>query len=403
MLNFNQAIQIIDEEFRHISKDIIEADLINSAGLTLAEDIYADVNLPAFNNSSMDGFAIQLAGNQKVWNVIGEISAGNFKEYKIDLNTAVRIMTGGRVPNDANAVVPIEDIIEEQNRISLRDGIDIIVNQNIRFKGEDLNSGNIAITRNSLIKSHTISLAAACGREKLKVYRKLSIGVLATGDELVDITDDPGEDKVRATNLYSILAAIKEADMHPVNLGIVRDDKALLRNSILKALTSNLDILITTGGVSVGKYDYLKDIFKEIGVETVFWKVNIKPGKPLFFGKYRKENNMILVLGLPGNPVSSFVNFALLIKPAIEKFYGHERNNFQIARLEASIKKTDSKRHFIRGILNFDSVSNKFFVKESGHQSSGNLAGLGISNCLIVIPEDVLNPIAGEEVKCIMI
>ncbi|MDR3610041.1 MAG: molybdopterin molybdotransferase MoeA [Ignavibacteriaceae bacterium] len=403
MLNFNDALQIIEDEFSHLPKNIIEVNLNDSTGLKLAEAIHADVNLPAFDNSSMDGYAIKLAGNQRTWNVIGEISAGNFKNYNIDINSAVRIMTGGRLPKEADTVIPIEDIIEEQNKCILRDGVDIKLNQNIRFIGEDLKSGDIALTEDSLLNAQNISLAAACGKLKLKVYRKLSIGVLATGDELVDIAEIPGEDKVRATNLYSILAAIREIDMNPVNLGIVKDNKELLRSSILSALESDLDILITTGGVSVGKYDYLKDIFKESGVETIFWKVNIKPGKPLFFGKYRKDNKTKLIFGLPGNPVSSFVNFVLLIKPAIQKYYNQESYNFHMARLESPVKKTDSRRHFTRGILKFDNASNKFTVKESGSQSSGNLAGLSSSNCLIVIPEDIINPDAGEEVTCIMI
>jgi molybdopterin molybdotransferase len=403
MVSFNEALHIIEDEFLQLPKEIIEVALNESNGFTLAEDIHADVNLPAFNNSSMDGYAINFDGLQKSWNIIGEISAGNYKDYIVDVDSAVRIMTGGKVPNSANAVVPIEDITEDQDKFILRDGIRIKLNQNIRFKGEDLKSGDIALSRNSLIRAQNISLSAACGKTKLKVYSKLSIGVLATGDELVDIGTDPGEDKVRATNLYSLLAGIKELEMNPINLGIVKDDKILLKNTISAALNSNLDILITTGGVSIGKYDYLKDVFKELGVKSLFWKVNIKPGRPLFFGKYIRGNKTILVFGLPGNPVSSFVNFTLLIKPAIQKYYGIESINFYRATLDNSVKKNDSKRHFIRGMIRFDSISNKFLVKQSGSQSSGNLAGLSNSNCLIVIPEEMVNPPEGEEVICIMI
>jgi molybdopterin molybdotransferase len=403
MLNFNDAVKLIDNEFVQLPKNIIEVNLSDSTGLTLAEDIYSDVNLPAFNNSSMDGYAINYAGDKKSWNITGEISAGNFKDYNIDVNSAVRIMTGGRISTNANAVVPIEDVIEDGSMLHLREGIEIKLHQNIRYKGEDLKSGLVALTRNTLLKAQNISLAAACGKSKLKVYRKFTAGVLATGDELVEITAGPGEDKVRATNLYSLLAGVKEINMIPVNLGIVKDDKDLLMNSISSALNSELDILVTTGGVSVGKYDYLKDVFKEEGVESIFWRVNIKPGKPLFFGKYVKGNKTKLVFGLPGNPVSSFVSFALFIKPTVLKFFGHEYFSSHIAMLETPVKKRDSKRHFIRGILKFDVLSKKFLVKVSGSQSSGNLAGLSNSNCLIVIPEEMINPPAGEEVECIII
>jgi molybdopterin molybdotransferase len=312
-------------------------------------------------------------------------------------------MTGGRIPTNTNVVIPIEDVIEDGSMLLLREGIEIKPNQNIRYKGDDLKSGLIALTKNTLLKAQNISLAAACRRTKLKVYRKLTMGILATGDELVDITEDPGEDKVHATNLYALLAGVKELNMNPINLGIVKDDKDLLMSTISSALKSEVDILITTGGVSVGKYDYLKDVFKETGVESIFWRVKVKPGKPLFFGKYVKGDKTKLIFGLPGNPVSSFVSFTLFIKPAVHKFYGLEDFNSHSALLETPIKKRDSKRHFIRGKLKFDADSKKYYVNVPGSQSSGNLAGLGNSNCLIVIPEEMTNPAAGEEVECIVI
>jgi molybdopterin molybdotransferase len=403
MLSFKEAIQLIEDEFLLLSKNIIEVNLSDSTGLTLAEDIYADVNIPAFDNSSMDGYAIHYQGDEKSWNITGEISAGNFKDYTLVVNSAIRIMTGGRIPTNTNAVIPIEDVIEDGSMLLLRKGSQIKQYQNIRHKGEDLKSGLAALTRNTVLKAQNIALAGACGRNKLKVFRRLTIGVLATGDELVDITAEPGEDKVRATNLYSLLAGIKEINMNPINLGIVKDDKDLLMNSISSALNSDLDILITSGGVSVGKYDYLKDIFKEAGVESIFWRVNVKPGKPLFLGKYIKENKTKLIFGLPGNPVSSFVSFTLFIKPAVLKFYGHEDFNSHIAILETPIKKRDIKRHFIRGRLIYDASSKKYYVSVPGSQSSGNLAGLSNANCLIVIPEEMTNPAAGEEVECIII
>jgi molybdopterin molybdotransferase len=403
MLNYNEAIQLIEDEFARLNKDIIETKLEDSTGLTLAEDIYSDVNLPGFDNSSMDGYAVNYTTDKKSWNVTGEISAGNFKDYIIDINSAVRIMTGGRIPGDANAVIPIEDVVEDGSRIELGEDVKVKLHQNIRYMGDDLKSGVIAINRNTILKAQTIALAAACGKTKLKVYRKLTISVLATGDELVDIAASPGEDKVRATNLYSLLSGVKEINMNPINLGVVKDDKNLLLKSVTSSLESDTDILITSGGVSVGKYDYLKDVFKESGVETIFWRVNIKPGKPLFFGKYVKGNKTKLVFGLPGNPVSSLVSFTLFIKPAIRKFYGHEDFNYHMATLETPITKGESKRYFIRGRLRYESKLNKLFVSVPGSQSSGNLAGLSYANCLIVIPEEKMNTNAGEDVECIMI
>jgi molybdopterin molybdotransferase len=403
MLNYDEALRLIENEFRLIPKNITEVDLLESTGLTLAEDIYADSDLPAFDYSGMDGYAIKYSGNISNWKITGEISAGNFKQYPLDESSAVRIMTGGRIPTDADTVIPIEDVFESENIVTLRNDVKIKQLQNIRYKGEDLKMGSVAIPSGTIVSPHNISLAASCGKTKLKVYEILSVGVMTTGDELIDISKSPVEDKVRASNPWSLLALIKEMKLLAVNLGIVKDNKELLQNAVSSFLNSDIDILITTGGVSVGKYDYLKDIFNESGVETIFWRVNIKPGKPLYFGKYVNGNKIKLIFGLPGNPVSSFVNFILFIKPAIQKYYGNDSFGNYPAILKSPLRKKDSKRHFVRGQMSYDSAAKKYYVQESGTRSSGNLAGLGMSNCLIVIPENITNPEAGDLVECIKI
>ncbi|MDR3665232.1 MAG: molybdopterin molybdotransferase MoeA, partial [Ignavibacteriaceae bacterium] len=280
MISYREARELIEDEIGKLKRNIIEVSLEDSDGLTLAEDIYSDINMPGFNNSSMDGYAINYTDGNKSWKIKGEIPAGNFKEYPIDIDSAVRIMTGGKIPLDTNAVIPIEDVTEDGDVIILKENIKVNPDQYIRFKGNDLKTGVIALKKNSLLKAQNIALAAACGKTRLKVYSKLNAGIMVTGDELVEITEDPGEDKVRATNLYSLLAGAMEINVNPINLGIVKDDKDLLMRSITSALQSDIDILITSGGVSVGKYDLLKDIFKEAGVETIFWRVNVRPGKP---------------------------------------------------------------------------------------------------------------------------
>ena len=403
MLNYEVALRLIENEFLLLPKNIIEIPLLDAVGLTLAENIYADVDLPAFNYSGMDGFVIKFSDQKREWNITGEIAAGNFKEYSVDLSSAVRIMTGGRIPSDADTVIPIEDVIETGNNLTLRNEAKLKQFQNIRYKGEDLKAGSVALPSGTLITPHNVSLAAACGKTKLKVYQKLTLGVLATGDELIDISESPAEDKVRSSNPYSLLAAISEMKLLPVNLGIVKDNKELLHNAVSSFLNSGIDVLLTSGGVSVGKYDYLKDVFNESGIETIFWRVNIRPGKPLFFGKYVNGNKSKLVFGLPGNPVSSFVNFTVFIKPAIQKYYGYESYDLCPAALESPLKKKDSKRYFLRGKMRYDSNSKSYYAQESSSRSSGNLAGLGTSNCLIIIPEDVTSLNAGDLVECIKI
>jgi molybdopterin molybdotransferase len=403
MLNYDEALRLIENEFLLLPKITTEVDLLDASGFTLSENIYADADLPAFDYSGMDGYAIKYSQHICNWNITGEISAGNYKEFTLDESSAVRIMTGGRIPSTADTVIPIEDVLESGNNLSLRNDVKIRHHQNVRYKGEDLKSGSVAIAADSIVTPHIISLAAACGKTKLKVYQELSVGVMTTGDELIDISEFPEGDKVRASNPWSLLASIKEMKLLPVNLGIIKDKKELLQNAVSSFLNSDVDILITTGGVSVGKYDYLKDVFNESGVETIFWRVNIKPGKPLYFGKYVKDNKTKLIFGLPGNPVSSFVNFIVFIKSAIQKYYGNESFDRYPALLKSPLKKKDSKRHFVRGQMSYDPQAKKYCVSESGSRSSGNLAGLGISNCLIVIPEDITDPQEGDLVECIKI
>ena len=187
----------------------------------------------------------------------------------------------------------------------------------------------------------------------------------------------------------------------PINLGFTKDDRKIIQQKIKAALKMNIDMLITTGGVSVGKYDFLREIFEEEGVKEKFWKVNIKPGKPMYFGVYEKDEKKILVLGLPGNPVSSLINFYVFIKPAIEFLFKQNVSNRITAALQNDLKKKDIKRHFSRGIL-FEE-NGEWKVTSEFSQSSGNLVELSRANCLIEIEEERKIPAKGEKVKCILI
>lgn len=403
MIAFTKAYQIIQEEVRKLKIQTEEVSLLDSLNRILAEDIYADTDLPPFDNSAMDGYAVKFNPSRKQWKIIEEISAGNYKQITLDDESAVLIMTGGKLPVNASAVIPVEDVIIENGFVKLAEGKSIKENQHIRRKGEDLSEGVLALKKNQLITSNKISLLGACGKSKVKVYRKLKIGVLATGEELVDIDYRISDDKIRGTNLYSLIAAVNEFKMEAVNFGFVKDDKEKIKVKLVEALESEIDILLTTGGVSVGKYDYLKELFTELEIEIKFRKVNIKPGKPLVFGVFNKENKIQLVFGLPGNPVSSYVNFLIFIKPAIQNLYGIKNNNIVKAELAESISKKDDKRNFLRGFLDFNLEKGKYFVRAADAQSSADMTRLANANCLIVIEEDRINPQKGEEVECIII
>jgi len=400
MLLFEEALKLVLDEARHINPSVISLPLLDSLNQILAEDVFSDTDLPCFTNSSMDGFAIRYSDNNS-WSIIDEIPAGHFHKVDVDIAGAVRIMTGGKLPENADTVIPIEDVDESETKVFLKQGVQIRPGQFVRHSGEDLLSNSLSVSKNTLLEPRHLALLAMCGKDTVRVSEPLKIGVMTTGDELIDINQKPVDDKVRASNLYTILAALKKLNMRTRNIGIINDDKVKIKDAVSAALNSDLDILITTGGVSVGKYDYLKDVFRELGVEVFFNSVKIKPGKPVVFGKYQNGNEIKYVFGLPGNPVSSYATFRIFIEPFLQKVFGQSTEQPTKAILRSKYTKADAKRHFIRGILS--RKDNVYYATIQGKQSSNNLAGLAQSNCLILANEDVNTLNVGDEVQCIRI
>jgi molybdopterin molybdotransferase len=400
MLQYDEAKIIILNEASAVIPKIESLPLLKSLHRVLAEDVYSDSDLPCFTNSSMDGFAIKYS-QRKSWTIIDEIPAGHFHTVALNDDKAVRIMTGGKLPEDADTVIPLEDLTEITNSISLLDTAKVKPGQFVRHVGEDLLKNRMAVEKNTYLESRHIALLAMCGKDMVNVYAPLKAGVLTTGDELIDINDAPKDDKVRASNLYTILAALQNLNLDTINLGILRDDKPVIKQAVHSALNSDIDILITTGGVSVGKYDFLKEVFSELGVDIVFNKVNIKPGKPVVFGKYTNGTAVKYIFGLPGNPVSSYATFKILVEPFIHGIYRQSETAPVQAILKTDYKKSDKRRHFVRGLLSYN--GDAFTVAVQGLQSSNNLAGLAQSNCLFIADEEVEIIKAGTGVSCIRI
>ncbi|MGB5893835.1 MAG: gephyrin-like molybdotransferase Glp, partial [Ignavibacteriaceae bacterium] len=398
MISFDEAYKIIEKGFNEIKPGTEKVLLERSLHRTLAEDVIADVDLPPFNNSAMDGIAVKYNEKINEWKIVGEISAGNYEEFELNENSAVTIMTGSRLPEFCDTIIPVEDINLIKDTASLKENAQIKKGVSIRKKGSDLRNGETAIPKNTFLKPKHLAAAASCGKSELSVYKKLNIGVMATGDELIPVDEKPTGDKIRISNTYSLLAVIDELNMNAVNLGIVSDEKILLLQNIADALNSNIDILITTGGVSVGKFDYVKDIFEELGVEIKFWRANIKPGKPIVFGTFNSGGHSKLVFGLPGNPVSSLVNFEIFIRENIIKLYNQPEQEYIEAVLQNDLKKTDNKRHFMRGVLT-KTTDGTYEVSSKFSQSSGSLVEMRKANCLIVIEEETINPAKGKVVK----
>lgn len=400
MLSYLQALEKIKIKFSQFTLQKEETDIFDSLNRILAEDIISDVDLPPFDNSAMDGYAIKFSDRNN-WNIIGEITAGNYSSLDLKIDEAVLITTGSKIPSGVDLVIPIEDVIVDGNLLTLKKNIILNKRKNIRKQGNDLMKGEAAIEKFTKVDAKVMAVLASCGKEKVKVFQKLKAAVFATGDELVSIKEKPNEDKIRVSNIYSIIAAVKELNQLVINLGFTKDDKEIIRQKIKDALQMDVDLLITTGGVSVGKYDFLKEIFNEEGVEEIFWRVNIKPGKPIYFGVYQKKEKNIFVFGLPGNPVSALVTFYMFIKPAIDFIFKQKSGLTILASLQNDLKKSDEKRHFARGILFFENGLWK--VTSEFSQSSGNLVEMSKANCIIVIEEERKNPLKGEIVECIII
>lgn len=400
MLSYNEALEIIKKAINNISLNIVEVDLLNSTNRILAEDVISDIDLPPFNNSAMDGYAIKFT-DRKSWKIIGEITAGNFHSLNLKEEEAILITTGSKIPDNANTVIPLENVIVECENLKLMDGVHIKKGMNIRLKANDLSKGSVALKKFTKVDSKAIAALASCGRGSVKVFSKLNAAILATGDELIPVNEIPNEDKIRASNLFAISSAMLEINHTPIILGFVKDDKEILRQQIKSAFEMDINMLITTGGVSVGKYDFLREVFEEEKAKELFWKVNIKPGKPTFFGIYEKGEKKIPIFGLPGNPVSSLVGFHIFIKPAINYLFKQKFLTTNSAILADDIIKTDGKRHFSRGIRYEENGEWKVTAKFS--QSSGNLVEMSRANCLIIIAEEKKNLTKGERVECILI
>ena len=402
MISFDEAYKIIEKGFNEINPETEKVLLERSLHRTLAEEVIADVDLPPFNNSAMDGIAVKYIEYINEWKIVGEISAGNYEEFKLKEKSAVTIMTGSRIPEFCDTIIPVEDIDVNKDTASLKENAKFRKGMSIRKKGSDIANGEIAIPKNTFLKPRHLAAAASCGKSEISVIKKLNIGVMATGDELIPVDEKPTGDKIRISNTYSLLAVIDELNMNAVDLGIVSDEKVLLLQKISDALSSNIDILITTGGVSVGKFDYVKEVFEELGVEIIFWRASIKPGRPIVFGSFKSGNHSILVFGLPGNPVSSLVNFEIFIRENIIKLYNQPKREYFEAVLQNNLKKRDKKRHFMRGVLAIK-TDGTYEVSSEFSQSSGNLVEMSKANCLMVIEEETINPAKGSVVKCMMI
>ncbi len=372
--------------------------LLDALGRVLGEDIVAERDNPPWDNSAMDGFAVRWDDIQQehairkpvTLTVIEDVQAGKMPSESVGPGQAIRIMTGAPIPRGADTVLKVEDT--EHTPETVRVFKAEPRGANIRPQGEDVKKGDCIIAKGIRIRPGEAGMLAILAKSFVFVYQRPRVAILSTGDELADLDERFSEEKIINSNSYGIAAAVQEAGGIPILLGIARDTPAALKEKISHGL--NADILVLSGGVSMGDYDFTKAVFRDLGAEMNFWKLAIRPGQPLAFGKIHDK----LAFGLPGNPVSSMVTFEQLVRPAMLKLGGHRsygRPVMQAAFQESFSKRTD-RRHFLRGILTRE--DGVFKVRTTGDQGSGILTSMVKANCLIDVPVEVEQLHPGDQV-----
>jgi molybdopterin molybdotransferase len=396
MISADKALRVILGTVPPPGKENVP--LRDASGRTAAESIVAGENIPPFRNSSMDGYAVRSAdlkgaspGRVVMLTVAGESSAGNPFAGMLRKGTAVRIMTGGKLPSGADAVVPIE-VARSGNTGEVSFTGPARPGDFVRNPGEDIPRGRRVITAGDLLTPSHIGVIASTGHDAVSVSVRPRVGILATGDELVRPDRTPGDGKIRNSSSYALMGLVREAGGKPYFLGIVRDRKKAMRKRVREGLA--FDILLLTGGVSVGAHDHVREVLTRSGVDILFWKVNIRPGSPLLFGVADRT----LVFGLPGNPVSTGVTFLQFVRPAIRKYLGRKSlsQTQLIAVTDEPLTAKESKRCYLRGIARQE--GGVLHVATTGSQSSAVMSSLLKANCLIILPEGTGGVPAGSPV-----
>ena len=386
MISIEEAKRLIWNETPVLKKEKIE--IIDSLGRVIAEDIISEFDIPPFDRSAMDGFAIisddtfsATKENPVLLEVIGEIKAGDFKNFKIEKGKAISIMTGAKIPQNSDAVIKIEDVEEifKDGKRYIKIERYVKKGENISKKGEDIKKGEILLKKGTFIDSSVFSMIAYLGKKKILVYKKPEVAILSTGDEIKKVGEKLKEGEIYDSNSYSIYALTKKYGGNPHILGIAKDEFRILDKFIKKGLL--YDLFIISGGVSEGKYDIVVDILKKNKVKMVFHKVAVKPGKPTFFGKKGKK----IIFGLPGYPVSSYINFENLVKVSLYKMTGREMPiRFKFTGiLKEDIENKGDRDEILRVIAEIENED--VYIRPYPSQKSGVLSSIVYSNAILFL------------------
>jgi molybdopterin molybdotransferase len=396
MISVDEALKRILEAIPPLGLE--KVNLLDALGRVIGEDIYARRAIPPKDNSAMDGYALRSADSRGtsqekpiILDVVEDIPAGSIPVKQIEPGQAARIMTGAPLPEGADSVIRMEDTRKEENRIALL--VEIEKGRYVRHEGEDMRQGEKVISRGDTTRPVEVGMLATIGRSFILVHQRPLVAIVATGNELVDIDETPSPWKIVGSNSYSLAAQVRECGGIPLQIGIAMDRREDLLAKFRAAMRA--DLILSSGGVSVGDYDLVKEIMKEAGNHMQFWQVAMKPGRPLAFGSLGD----VPIVGLPGNPVSAMVSFEQFIRPAILKMLGHKNLFRRIIQssLAEDIEKKKGFRHFIQARIKRDGEG--YTVVTTGKQGSGILKSMVKANSLIILPEEVTEVRKGAMVK----
>lgn len=400
MISVEEAQKIILHEIKAMGLERV--GLLQALGRILSEDVFSQRDLPPWDNSSMDGFAVRWQDVQggsrtipKNLKILEEIPAGTLPKKRVVQGTASQIMTGAPLPEGANAVVMVEETQRQGNEVSIfgevQDG------ENIRRRGENIRKGEMVLGRGTPIGPAGIGMLASVGRSFLTVFRVPRVAILATGNELVEVDGEITPEKIINSNSFSLAAQIGECGARYRLLGIARDTQEDVVSKLSQGLDA--DLILVSGGVSVGSYDFVKQASQVLGADLKFWKVALKPGAPLAFGLLQGKP----FFGLPGNPVSSMVTFELFVRPALLKMMGLPswfRTQLEVV-VGKDLSNDTGKTYLIRVMV--ERVGDQYVATPSGEQGSGILMSMVKANGLLILPEKQRKVNAGERCRVLLL
>lgn len=395
-ISLEEAIDILNENVNHLEKENVS--IIKSINRIACHDIYSQINNPPFNKSAMDGYALNYKDTfdgEYSLNVIDEVFAGSISKTEITSGTAIRIMTGAPIPKGANVVVKQEDVKRYKDIITLNKAF--CENENICFIGEDIKEGTLLVKKGKKLNYADIGILASAGISNINVYKKPTIAFISTGDELRDVNEELEDGKIYNSNKYSILARLEELNYEVSYISHVNDSYIEIGREIEKA-SHFADVVLTTGGASVGEKDLIKEAIDNINGEKLFWKIKIKPGSAMLVSKFKKT----IVISLSGNPTAALTTFELVGRTTLEKLMGKEavEINREKAFLINDFGKRSPQRRFLRGNV-FTTEEGQFVEITQVKSGNGILSSTLNSNCLIELEAGNNGVYKGDLVKII--